>query len=161
MGYISVGLPWWPIGKESTYQFRRWQVQSLGWEDPLEKEMVTHSSILAWEVPWTEKTCGLQSIGSKRVRHDLATKQQQYQYKNAYSEQSTVFSGTSMLVYCSDSVGQCNCKCFTRGIFSALSSDLYYTHTTCTHMCIYIFSFQILAQAWTQQWSERKMCCSC
>ena len=104
---------------------------------------------------------GYSPLGSKRVRHDLATKQQQYQYKNAYSEQSTVFSGTSMLVYCSDSVGQCNCKCFTRGIFSALSSDLYYTHTTCTHTCIYIFSFQILAQAWTQQWSERKMCCSC
>ena len=46
------------------------QVQSLGWEDPLEKEMASHSSILACRIPWTEEPCGLQSIGSKRVRHD-------------------------------------------------------------------------------------------
>ena len=39
------------------------QVQSLGRDDPLEEEMVTHSSILAWEIPWTEEPCGLQSIG--------------------------------------------------------------------------------------------------
>jgi len=38
-------------------------VQSLGWEDPLEKEMATHSSILAWKIPWTEKPGGLQSVG--------------------------------------------------------------------------------------------------
>ena len=45
------------------------QVRSLGWEDPLEKEMATHSSILAWRIPWTEKPSGLQSIGSQRVGH--------------------------------------------------------------------------------------------
>ena len=45
-------------------------VQSLGWEDPLEKEMATRSSILAWEILWTEKPGGLQSTGSQRVRHD-------------------------------------------------------------------------------------------
>ena len=45
-------------------------VQSLGWEDPLEKEMATHSSILAWRIPWTEEPGGLQSTGSQRVRHD-------------------------------------------------------------------------------------------
>ena len=45
-------------------------VQSLGQEDPLEKEMATHSSIIAWEVPWTEKPGGLQSVGLQRVRHD-------------------------------------------------------------------------------------------
>ena len=44
-------------------------VQSLSQEDPLEEEMATHSSILAWEIPWTEEPDGLQSIGSKRVRH--------------------------------------------------------------------------------------------
>ena len=44
------------------------QVQSLGWEDPLEKEMATHSSVLAWRIPWT-----VQSMGSQRVRHDWAT----------------------------------------------------------------------------------------
>ena len=52
-------------------------VQSLGLEDPLEKEMATHSSILAWEIPWTEKLGGLQSMGLQRVRYDLAIKQQQ------------------------------------------------------------------------------------
>ena len=46
------------------------QVQSLGWEDPLEKEMATHSSILAWKIPWTEDPGGLQSKGSQKVRHD-------------------------------------------------------------------------------------------
>ena len=45
------------------------QVQSLGWEDPLEKKMSTHSSILAWEIPWTEEPGGLQFVGSKRVGH--------------------------------------------------------------------------------------------
>ena len=42
-------------------------VQSLGWEDPLEKEMATHSSIFAWRIPWTEEPSGLQSIGSQRI----------------------------------------------------------------------------------------------
>ena len=46
------------------------QVRSLGWEDPLEKEMVTHSSILAWKTPRTEKPGRLQSRGSQRVGHD-------------------------------------------------------------------------------------------
>ena len=45
-------------------------VQSLGWEDPLEKEMATPSSILAWRIPWAEKPGGLQSMGSQRIRHD-------------------------------------------------------------------------------------------
>ena len=46
------------------------QVPSLGWEDPLEKGIVTHSSILAWKIRWTEEPGGLQSVGSQRVRHD-------------------------------------------------------------------------------------------
>ena len=45
-------------------------VQSLGREDPLEREMATHSSILAWELPWTEESGGLQSMGSQRIGHD-------------------------------------------------------------------------------------------
>ena len=44
--------------------------RSLGWEDPLEKGMATHSSILAWKIPWTEEPGGLQSMGSQRVGHD-------------------------------------------------------------------------------------------
>ena len=46
------------------------RVQSLGWEDLLEKEMVTHSGILAWRIPWTEEPDGLQSMGSQRFGHD-------------------------------------------------------------------------------------------
>ena len=46
------------------------QVQSLGQEDPLAKGMSTHSSILAWRIPWTEEPGRLQSMGSQRVRHD-------------------------------------------------------------------------------------------
>ena len=45
------------------------QVQSLGWEDRLEESMGTHSSILAWEIPWTEESDRLQSMGSQRGRH--------------------------------------------------------------------------------------------
>ena len=45
-------------------------VRSLGQEDPLEKEMANYSSILAWKIPWTEEPGGLQSMGSRRVRHD-------------------------------------------------------------------------------------------
>ena len=46
------------------------QVRSLGQEDPLEKEMATHSSIFAWEIPWTEEPGGLQSVESQRLRND-------------------------------------------------------------------------------------------
>ena len=52
--------------------FNVFHVQSLGWEDPLEKEMAAHSSIFAWEIPWTKEPGGLQARGSQRVRHDLA-----------------------------------------------------------------------------------------
>ena len=49
---------------------RETRVQSLGREDPLEKDMATHPSILAWKIPWTEEHCRLQSMGSQRVRHN-------------------------------------------------------------------------------------------
>ena len=52
-------------------------VRSLGGEDPLEKGMVTHCRILAWEIPWTEEPGWLQSMGSLRIRRDSPTKQQQ------------------------------------------------------------------------------------
>ena len=53
------------------------QVRSLNWKDSLEKEMAPHSSILDWKIPWTEEPDGLQSMGSQRFGHDLATKQPQ------------------------------------------------------------------------------------
>ena len=54
------------------------QVLFLGQEDPLEKEMATHFSILAWENPWTKKPGRLQFMGLQRLRHDSVTKQQKY-----------------------------------------------------------------------------------
>ena len=61
------------------------QVQSVGWKDPLEEEVATHSSILAWEIPWTEETSGLQSMGSQRVGHGLVTNQQQLTNGSEYN----------------------------------------------------------------------------
>ena len=52
-------------------------VQSLGREDPPEEEMAPHSSTLAWKIPWTEEPGGLQSMGSQRVGHDLASDQKE------------------------------------------------------------------------------------
>ena len=51
-------------------EMRETQVQSLDWEGSLEKETATHSSILAWRIPWTEEPGGFQPVGSQRVRHD-------------------------------------------------------------------------------------------
>ena len=52
-------------------EMQEMQATSLGWDDPLKKEMTTHSGILAWEVPWTEEPGGLESMGLQRVKHDL------------------------------------------------------------------------------------------
>ena len=60
----KVGLP--PAMRETWVRF-------LGWEDPLEEDMATHSSILAWRIPWTEEPGGLQPMGFQRAGHDLAT----------------------------------------------------------------------------------------
>ena len=59
-----------PLAMQETQE--TW-AQSLSWEDPLEEEMSTYSSILDWNIPWTEKLGGLLSMGSQRVRHDLVT----------------------------------------------------------------------------------------
>ena len=60
-------------------------VQSLGGEEPLEKEMATHSNILAWEIPGTEEPSRLQSMGSQRFAHDLMAKQQQQFYIHTHT----------------------------------------------------------------------------
>ena len=67
------GFPGGSAGKESTCQSRRCS-QSLGQKDPLEEEMVTYSSILAWKIPWTEESGRLQSLESQRIRNDWAHK---------------------------------------------------------------------------------------
>ena len=71
-------------------------VRSLGQEDSLEKEVATHSSILAWKTPWTEEPNRLQSMGSQRVGNDLVTKQQLH--------------GIAALAYIL--FGQMTCRCF-------------------------------------------------
>ena len=62
----------------------------MGQEYPLEKEMATHSSILAWEIPWTEELDGLQFRGHKRVGRDLTTKQQQAMCLERWKEQHLI-----------------------------------------------------------------------
>ena len=64
-----MGFPAGSVGKESTCNAGDTD-SILGREDPPEKEMATHSSILAWRIPWTEEPGGLQSIGSQRIRRD-------------------------------------------------------------------------------------------
>ena len=66
------------MGTESTCNTGERRVQSLGREDPLEEEMATHSSILVWEIPWTEEPGQIQSIESQRAGHGSGTKQQVY-----------------------------------------------------------------------------------
>ena len=65
------------VKKKIRLPMQEMQVQSLGWEDPLEKEMATHSAIFAWKIPQTVEPGGLQFIGLQRVGHDLPTKEQQ------------------------------------------------------------------------------------
>ena len=72
---INMGFPSDPVVQKPPAKHKTW-VWSLVWEDPLVKEMVTYSSILAWEVPWTEKPGQLQFMGLQRAGHNLVTKQQ-------------------------------------------------------------------------------------
>ena len=74
-----MGFPGGSVVKTPPAMQEIW-VRSLGQEDPLEEEMATHSSILAWEVPWTEEPGRLQSMGLQRAGCDLSTKQQQQQH---------------------------------------------------------------------------------
>ena len=83
--FQTEGFPSGSVVKNSPAMQEMW-VQSLGQEDPPEKEMATHSSILTWEIPWTEEPGRLQSKGCKRIGHDLATKPPPHTYmcsKNA------------------------------------------------------------------------------
>ena len=67
-------------------------VRSLGWEDPLEEEMATHSSILTWKIPWTEKPGGLQSIGLQRVKTQLSTHNSHDNSQNAHNIKLTILT---------------------------------------------------------------------
>ena len=65
-----MGFPGRAVVKNPLARCKEMRILSLAWEDPLKKEMATHSNILAWEIPWTEEPSGLQSMGSRRIRHD-------------------------------------------------------------------------------------------
>ena len=89
MAMVAKWLPRWHNDKESACQYRwrkrrqfKW-VQSLAWEDPLEKEMANYSSIIAWEIPWTKYPGVLQSMGSQIVEHDLGLDNKQTTRKAA------------------------------------------------------------------------------
>ena len=73
---VNLASPVVQIVKNLVAVWETW-IRSLGQEDPLEKGMATHSSILPWRIPWTEEPGGLRSMGLQRVRHDLVTKQKQ------------------------------------------------------------------------------------
>ena len=74
--YQFMGLSWWLSGKRICLPMQETQAPVPGHEDPLEKEMATDCSVLAWEITWTEDPGGLQSLASQRVGHNLGTKQQ-------------------------------------------------------------------------------------
>ena len=90
-------------------------VRSLGQEDPLEKEMATHSSTLAWKIPWTEEPGRLQSMGLQRVRHDWVTSLCAHQVLwNIWSsrEIGNSYSGTQLSVLCFAQIKQfARCEC--------------------------------------------------
>ena len=93
------GFPDGSAGKDPP-EIQELQTQSLGQEDALEEEMATHSSILAWKIPWTEDPGGLLSMGSQRVGCDVVTKQQ---HNNEVQEMFCFFQSESRSVV-SDSV---------------------------------------------------------
>ena len=106
--------PRWLSGNESSYECRRlkkMQVQSLGWEDPLEEKMATHSSVLAWKIPWTEEPDRL-PMGLQWVKHNWA-----YMHRTSSSQTSDsnwkhiIFSSGSLTCWLQilEFVSLCNC----------------------------------------------------
>jgi len=89
-----LGLPRWLSGKEFAYQcgrHRRYEFDPWGQEDPLEKGMATHSTSLAWKIPWTEEPGGLQSMWSQKVRHNWVT---EYTYISLFKSFHMLFNST-------------------------------------------------------------------
>jgi len=74
-------------------------VRSLGQEDPLEEGMATHSSIVAWRIPWAEEPDGLQSMGSQRVGHDVATEHTRTQPIESSSSRTLIKWGTPLSAF--------------------------------------------------------------
>ena len=97
------------------------QVQPLGREDLLEKEIAIHSSILAWKIPWMEKPGGLQSKGLQRVRHDRATSLPLFHFQDCHSfssKEQASFNFMAAVTICSDFGAQENKICHCSHCFS-------------------------------------------
>ena len=92
-----MGFPGTASGKEPACQCRRHEtwVWSLGWEDPLEKGVATHSSILAWRIPWTVEPCGLKSTGLQGVGHNWSDWIHTYTHTHTHTHTHTVSIGPS------------------------------------------------------------------
>ena len=108
---LRIGLPWWPSAKNLP-AMQVMQVRSLGQEDPLEEELVTHSSILPWKIPCTEESGGLQSMGSQRVRYDWI-QTYTYIFKNKLPQGVCVLP--SYCCYCCSVAKSCPTLCDTMG----------------------------------------------
>ena len=79
------------------------QAQSLGWEDPLEEEMATHFSMLAWEIPWTEEPGRLQSMGLQRVGHDSVRTHTHTPHDEVCMHDQTKFRLGNLCIQCTES----------------------------------------------------------
>ena len=99
------------------------QVWSLGWEDPLEKEMAIHSSTVAWKIPWTEEPGRLQSMGSQRLRHDWATSRH-FIYVHIYDFVSAFIFGRAGSSFCTRAFSSCGTQASHCGDFSCEAQAL-------------------------------------
>ena len=122
------------------------QVQSLGWEDPLEKGMATDSSILAWRIPWTEEPGGLQSTGSQRLGHDWATNTFTFRFQ-ATDLNSWPRSGQASIPVTSDFQ-----MLYFLSHFPPHSTPSYKMHHTAT-----IFLWNWKGRAWLEDFSSHKI----
>ena len=112
-------------------------VWSLYWDDPLEKGMATHSSILAWRIPWTEEPGRVHSMGSQRVGHSWGTNTQTHTHRHTHSMQG--LSGTPI------------CQPYTpRALPRLLTSPAGYFNEASLALALYVFSLFWVIQAMTE-----------
>ena len=131
-------------------------VQSLGWEDPLEKEMAIHSSSIAWKIPWTEEPDRLQSMGSQRVRHDWATSLS-FTFKVYWNVKTCSFiqhalrrKGSMLFVNITNQMT----KMWVKLIHKQVSDQLHMA--LLQYQCYFLLSSIIPRQLWCSQKSTRR-----
>ena len=117
----------WGRGRRQETAIQEAQIRPLGWKDPLEKGMVTHSSILAWEIPWTEEPSRLQFMGSQRVQHDWLTKPSHSGLRRVSSELPVrpTESVIKLLSFCFKLCTLLNACCVMPGLASSPDFQLY------------------------------------